>query len=689
MNRRRFIEVQALTGAGLLMAPKLASANAGLELKPTGLIGGLKQVEGESLIEGGTWYEAETKGQGFEYRFEKGALKNASWLMADFLVSGLYLTVFELRLREGEDGPSFVLRYKGLNQAGARIRLPLESVNQNRWRLEREGAWLKPLCSGDRVDLEQVDRMRLTVAIKTDDPVRFIQTSFFAMNEEPPRLDKPALPKGVLLDEMGQSTIHQWPAKTKSVDELSQRLTDQLKRSSAAQWPDGFSAWGGWAANPSKPSHAPGFFRTHHDGKRWYLVDPDGFLFWSAGLDCVRASIGANCGGLEAALRWKPEPPGEYQKAFSAESADYLSANFIRVFGADSWYDKWASITLSEMKAIGFNTVGNWSQWEIARKARFPYVIPMGSGWKRSRMVYRDFPDVYHSDFELDAADYAGQLDPLKDDPSMIGYFLMNEPTWGFSKEPPAVGMLFNTPECESRKELAKFLGERYADSSTLAKSWELDVDFNRIARGEWKTRLTETARKDLVDFSELMVERYFTMLSDHCRKVDPNHLNLGIRYAGVPPEWTLRGMRNFDVFSANSYTEKVPFDASKKISTMLNLPVMIGEWHFGALDVGLPASGIGRVATQKERGAAYRYYLEDAAANPYCVGVHWFTMYDQSAMGRFDGENYNIGFFDVCNRPYEELAAAARIAHERIYDLAAGTKKPFDEPPTYLTKIY
>ena len=33
------------------------------------------------------------------------------------------------------------------------MRAPLEAVDQNRWRFEREAAWMKPLCGGDRVDL--------------------------------------------------------------------------------------------------------------------------------------------------------------------------------------------------------------------------------------------------------------------------------------------------------------------------------------------------------------------------------------------------------------------------------------------------------------------------------------------------------------------------------------------------------
>ena len=121
----------------------------------------------------------------------------------------------------------------------------------------------------------------------------------------------------------------------------------------------------------------------------------------------------------------------------------------------------------------------------------------------------------------------------------------------------------------------------------------------------------------------------------------------------------------------------------------MLKMPVMVGEWHFGALDVGLPGSGIGHLKNQTERGKAYRIYLEDAAADPYCVGVHWFTLYDESALGRFDGENWNIGFLDVCNRPYEEMAAAAILSHERMYRVADGKEKAYDEKIEYLPKLF
>jgi hypothetical protein len=116
--------------------------------------------------------------------------------------------------------------------------------------------------------------------------------------------------------------------------------------------------------------------------------------------------------------------------------------------------------------------------------------------------------------------------------------------------------------------------------------------------------------------------------------------------------------------------------------------PVMIGEFHFGALDRGLPATGLRGVASQAERGVAYRRYIETGAANPNLVGAHYFILNDQALLGRFDGENYQIGFVDCCNTPYRELVEQATIAHENIYRVMSGEQKPFNTPAKETPKV-
>jgi len=81
--------------------------------------------------------------------------------------------------------------------------------------------------------------------------------------------------------------------------------------------------------------------------------------------------------------------------------------------------------------------VANWSDWQIAHKAGFPYVRPLNLRLEKTPYIYRDFPDVFDPSYTQEAISYAEQLRDTADDPAFIGYFLMNEPTWGFSSELP------------------------------------------------------------------------------------------------------------------------------------------------------------------------------------------------------------------------------------------------------------
>lgn len=692
-NRRSFIKQSVLSGAGIMILPKVTSAGLkikkGMILKPA-KITGLKSINGPSYMENAKWYAGNNVNDGFYYEFPKGSLSDKKYISTDMLADGNHMVKFQMELQEGANGRVFKFRFGVLNQCSLRVRMPLSLVDQNRWGIDREGAFLKPRCAGDRVDLAKVDRMKLYIFKKSNQQSKFCITPVIASKEEVPMIKHPVLPKGKLIDDIGQSTIHQWEGKTNGLAVMKTNLQHRLE-STNHTFPAHFSKLGGW--KKKRLDDGTGYFRVHKDDHRWWFIDPEGYYFWSAGIDCVRSYIDANIHLLEDTLEFLPSNTGNFEEIYSDRNGQLhmnsLAAHFIRTFGENTWKDKWAKIAIDELKRLRSNTVGNWSEWEYAAKAGFPYVRPMHFSAEKTNDVYRDFPDVYHSDFERDAKKYAQILADTVDDPAFIGYFMMNEPKWAFSSELPAVGMLYNTAVCATRDELAVFLKQKYTTDESLANQWKQDVDFAMIEKGKWKGGFTKEAFNDLEAFSEMMVEKYFRTLSDACKAVDPNHLNLGIRYAGVPPKWAVAGMKSFDVFSMNCYMGKVPFDQTNEIHDLLQMPVIIGEWHFGALDVGLPSSGIGHVPTQKDRGKAYRVYFEDAAANSYCIGVHWFTLYDQSALGRFDGENYNIGFLDVCNQPYKHLSKAAIKSHEAVYDIASGAVKPYDDEPKYLPKLF
>ncbi len=691
--RRNFLKQSILLGTGVVFLPAFSgcanNAENGMVLEPK-KINGLTPFEGEHYIENAQWYSGENTNDGFYYEFPAGSLVDMKYITADLFADGNTMIQFNIELQEGAEGRIFQFAFGVLNQCSLRIRLPLNLVDQNTWRIPRDGAFLKPMCWGDRVDLAKVDRMKFYINRKSEQTSKFCLTPVRATQDEVPVIEHPVLPKGILLDAIGQSTIHDWEGKTGSLDEMITNLRARLETSNHTL-PDNFTKWGGW--KDKRIGKGTGFFQVHKENNRWWLLDQDGYLFWSAGIDSVRVDTSANVHLLEDALTFYPSRDGEFAEIFDDRSEqlhiNYLAANFIRTFGKDGWRDKWATIALDELKRLRFNTVGNWSEWKYASLAGTPYVRPMSFRAERTENIYRDFPDVFHPDFEKDAEDYAQTLAETADDPALIGYFMMNEPTWAFSKELPAVGMLYNAAECHTRNQLVEFLKDKYSSDTDLSKAWNMNIDYTRIQMGQWDGTFSEIALHDLEAFSEIMVEKYFGTLSRACKKVDPNHLNLGIRYQGVPPKWAVAGMKSFDVFSMNNYREKVPFEVTEEIQELLQMPVIIREWQFVALDVGLPASGIGHVRTQEDRGKAYRIYFEDAAANPYCIGVHWFVLYDQSALGRFDGENYNIGFLDICNQPHQPLCAAAIKSHESMYDIASGKKEPFNDAPEYLPKLF
>src|SRR5690606_25369198 len=116
------------------------------------------------------------------------------------------------------------------------------------------------------------------------------------------------------------------------------------------------------------------------------------------------------------------------------------------------------------------------------------------------------------------------------------------------------------------------------------------------------------------------------------------------------------------------------------EISEKSGKPVMIGEFHHGAVDRALPATGIIGVTNQKDRGRAYRHYIEQGFARPEITGMQYFQWIDQPMYGRMDGENSNIGVVDMNNIPYPELTKAMTITNERIYEIGSGRVEPVEE---------
>ena len=165
--------------------------------------------------------------------------------------------------------------------------------------------------------------------------------------------------------------------------------------------------------------------------------------------------------------------------------------------------------------------------------------------------------------------------------------------------------------------------------------------------------------------FRTKFAEKYFEICRDAVKAIDPQGLYLGCRFAWTNDRAIRAAVKFCDVVSFNKYQRGID---GLKLPDGGDRPILIGEFHFGALDRGMFHTGLVPTANQEERAAAYKSYVEGGLTNPLVVGTHWFQFGDQATTGRGDGENYQIGFLDVCDTPYAETVKASRQVGEEMY---------------------
>ncbi len=590
---------------------------------------------------------------------------------------------------ETEEKPRMSAKIGVLPLLKTKVIFPLEYLNGQEIFLKRFPRQLKGTVLGNRMKPGEISKVLIRFGPYQEPHFipEFEIASIYLSIELPQAYPTPDIP---LTDKLGQWARKDWPGKIKSEVELKTLLETQLANSKTANFPKNWSKYGGWK---EKQFEATGFFRTQYDGNRWWMVDPEGYAFVSVGVDCIGANASGVTSGQEDLFEWLPDSDDKlYEEAFSNRgeyhSIDFYKANFIRVFG-ESWREKWETITSGQIREFGINTIANWSDINYARKAKIPYVLPLRGFPSTDVKLYRDFPDVFAKEYAQNANEFAQQLNEYKNDPYLIGYFLRNEPHWAFGANDIAFEMFGTNQTSDSKNEFALWLSKQYASIQEFNQSWNLELSsFEEITKKTFSSYPSEKAKEDFWKFSEILVAKYVNMPCDEVEKVDANHLNLGMRYAWLSSDLLYKAGERFDVFSINGYGNPGPPETAE-IAKISGKPVMIGEFHFGATDRGLPATGIQGALTQAERAKAYRYYIEQGLARPELIGMHYFQWLDQPVFGRFDGENYNIGFMDICNQPYKELTEAAKITHLKMYQIANGDEPPYHEKIEKIPSIH
>ena len=560
----------------------------------------------------------------------------SDWTAFDFLVVELRLSSpqrFELKIHDA--GGVRAVRLSPVPGAWIRSAVPLAFLTKE----ASQGGDLaavhnkpRPMMflniMGSPGPLSAVREIEVSIPSPVGSPALEIR-SFRLAKEDPGDALIDAKP---LVDQFGQWMADDWPGKAKTLDELTAAWAAEEKALGPGDF--NYCRYGGYQGTEAK---ATGYFRVEKINGKWWIVDPDGHYFYSAGVDCVTTSSATSPEGrqgLFAAL-----PPTTASSGGRA-GASFYTWNMVRHYGAD-WSAAWTDLAIRRMISWGFNTVGNWSDVRVASARRVPYTLTLGV---RTNSGPMGVADVYAPDFEQAAERAAAQAEARKDDPYLLGYFLGNELPWP-GRESVAADAILAGSDSPLQRELKKYL-----------------------AAGD----NPERRRAFLYQSYQKLVDTIIAAF----RKHDPNHMIIGVRFGGGVAPDLVRASQSFDIYSLNNYAYSVNQQEVEKIRTLIDRPVLIGEFHFGTPGRGM-TPGLKQASNQEERGVAYRYYVENAATDPSIVGTHWFQWLDEPNTGRFDGENYNIGFVDVADRPYPELVAAAQATHRRLLAVHSGKTPP------------
>ncbi|MCC5831122.1 MAG: hypothetical protein JJU36_16905 [Phycisphaeraceae bacterium] len=327
-----------------------------------------------------------------------------------------------------------------------------------------------------------------------------------------------------------------------------------------------------------------GFFRVGKDTDgRWWLIDPDGRPFYYKGICAL------NRGGIGGRRMLKPPLPDET---------------------VDDW--------LATLGQWGFNALGCWTTPEFFERG-VPHTEMIDTFYIEPFLQYK-FPDVFDPQWRRNLRDKCRAIcEPQRDSRALIGYFLENErgfmETVGRGVEIVANGPVYvadhvaeprqvvNAAEpilnakrlgllqfCLSLDESLpgaarawRFLLERHGGVAAAGRAWGIELS-SKLAINELTVnglRLISPAYlKDEQDFLRIWVDQYFKVTIEAVREFDPNHLILGVRWAGTPGSVVLEQEAKWtDAVSQNNYRAEMAWRL-EYTTEQVDLPMLIGEFQ-------------------------------------------------------------------------------------------------------------
>ena len=326
-------------------------------------------------------------------------------------------------------------------------------------------------------------------------------------------------------------------------------------------------------------STATGFFRTEKINNRWWVIDPVGNAFIVKAVNSIKIGTSPN---------------------------NKIAFDSIYKTG-----DNWIFQTYQQLKNIGFNSSGSWSEVELirnmneTRKTHFVYTTQLNilsdfaktkekksANGEMSVLAY-----IFDADFETFVKNKCSKLEAIKNDPNLLGHFSDNE--LAFQDNLIKKFASINDKRNPAYLFLKKWLNENNVDS----------LNFTKVQSEQ---------------FSAAVGNEYYKIVAVNLKKFDPNHMYIGSRIHAAVKDNTyfLNSMDKYvDIASINYYGFWNLSEKHKKLfSTQLTKPYFITEFYTKGEDSKMGnITGAGwLVKTQNDRGNHYQNFCLHLLKNSY-----------------------------------------------------------------------
>jgi len=307
------------------------------------------------------------------------------------------------------------------------------------------------------------------------------------------------------------------------------------------------------------------YWTIQKNNNSWTFVSPNGKSIFINGVTSVQP------------FQNGPKPPFYISKDFKNDN-----------------YEQWAKTTSKRIKEYGFSSIGAWSNQHLQKY--IPYT-------KDLNILISCHNSIDNPEWENEIDTIVKlQVEHLKNDQNLIGYYTDNELDW--DKLKPYANKYFKTVYDKIKK----------YDSNHLI----LGVRFNKKPPKE-----VLIASKDYVDAHS------FNQYLDH--PYIPDTLQYTYELTGKPIV-----ISEFSYFSDDN--------RSNNPNVFYNSNTNLFQ---------------GLVFNQKDRADNYEKFVLLCSETSYIIGTEFFQWNDEPAFGRYDGESYNFGIVDIYDNPYKELINA------------------------------